>query len=129
MPAAGVVPASGAYDQITWDFITWAKMVAPPRRRPLGSGCHSSVDQPASHRASHGLYLLDVLLGGLVRGPSGVLALVGGRDRRDCSSVVRVNRRDRAAGSVGAARAQGADRGRRLAGAHYAQGDLGGSRG
>jgi len=22
MPAAGVVPASGAYDQITWDFIT-----------------------------------------------------------------------------------------------------------
>ena len=67
MPAAGVVPASGAYDQITWDFITWAKMVAPPRRRPLGSGCHSSVDQPASHRASHGLYLLDVPLGGLVR--------------------------------------------------------------
>ena len=103
MPAAGVVPASGAYDQITWDFITWAKMVAPPRRRPLGSGCHSSVDQPASYRASPGLYILDVLLGGLVRGPSGVLALVGGRDRRDCSSVVRVNRRDRAAGSVGAA--------------------------
>jgi len=56
----------GAYDQITWDFITWAKVMAPPRRRPLGSGCHSSVDQPANHRASHGLCIVNVLVGGLV---------------------------------------------------------------
>src|SRR6516225_5920792 len=82
------------------------------RRREGGRWVPAATRRLTSQRVTVPVpdpYILNVLVGGLVWGSSGVLALVGGRDRRGCSSVVRVNRRDRAAG--------------------LSEGDLGGSRG